>query len=307
MTGVGDATKYDYFVNGPADPSDSGSQLEPVHLGQLRAEKLATAVDVELRAFGDDAGLLNGARSGMRLVPCCVAALRERRRLLSVPLVMAAIGGAACLLYTIAAGGTTALLGGDKLEVVAKVLPLAALLCSLGAVGRAVVVAATTTASGGGAVTIRRACTAALSHLPALLLLGFAQASIDTASFLLRRGRLSRLAANAVDVTWDFTTALAVPAIVLEGKNVAAAIRRSTQLVMTCWGPQLRTRPMISLAVAVCSFPFVLLGIAIAVAFSTTAGDVIVSATITLAVAVAAVLNGVLSAAIYCFATASSR
>jgi hypothetical protein len=141
-----------------------------------------------------------------------------------------------------------------------------------------------------------------VTRLPALIGFGVAQAAESTMTAALRNSAAGRIAANVTDKAWDFATFLAVPAILFEKVGPLDAVRRSGSLVASRWGTQLTAQAVLSFAIAVCTIPLAIVAIAIASA-NAAIGIALLVAILLASIAVSSALNGILSAAMYRFAT----
>lgn len=81
-----------------------------------------------------------------------------------------------------------------------------------------------------------------------------------------------------------------------------AAVRRSGLLVASRWGTQLTAQAVLSFAIAACSIPLAVVAIVVASA-NAALGIALLVAILLAAIAVSSALNGILSAAMYRFAT----
>jgi hypothetical protein len=118
----------------------------------------------------------------------------------------------------------------------------------------------------------------------------------------LRNSAAGRIAANVADKAWDFATFLAVPTILFEKVGPLTAVRRSGSLVASRWGTQLTAQAVLSFAIAVCTIPLAIVALVIASA-NAGLGIALLVAILLAAISVSSALNGILSAAMYRFAT----
>ncbi|HEY5201687.1 MAG TPA: DUF6159 family protein [Acidothermaceae bacterium] len=251
---------------------------------------------------GSRVGVFGNISAGFRLLPTCVAALMADPTLLFVPLVVLFVGGVASAGYVALFGGLAHLLTGGSAVVAVKTLPLAVVLAVVSVVGRAVVVADATQRLQGAKPRIDMAWRLTVTRLPALIGFGVAQAVESTMTAALRNSAAGRIAANVTDKAWDFATFLAVPAILFEKVGPLAAVRRSGSLVASRWGTQLTAQAVLSFAIAVCTIPLAVIAIVVASA-NAALGIGLLVAILLAAIAVSSALNGILSAAMYRFAT----
>lgn len=247
-------------------------------------------------------GVFGSISAGFRLLPTCWTALMADPAMLLVPLAVLFVGLAAAGGYIVAFGGFAHLFAGGRGGVTVKTFPLAVVLCVVSVVGRAVVVADATQRLQGAKPRIDRAWALTLTRLPALIGFAIAQAVEGAVTNALRGSAGGRLAANVADRAWDFATFLAVPAILFENVGPLASVRRSGKLVASRWGTQLTAQAVLSFAIAACTIPLVLLAVVVTAA-NAAAGIVLLVLVVLAAIAVSSALNGILSAAMYRFAT----
>jgi len=260
---------------------------------------------VPARSFypvGSRSGMFRNISAGFRLLPPCWAALMADPTLLFVPIMVLLVGGAAAAGYVAAFGGLAHLLTGGSGVVAAKTLPLTVVLAVVSVMGRAVVVADATQRLQGAKPRIDKAWRLTVSRLPALIGFGVAQAVENTVTASMRNSAAGRVAANVADTAWDFATFLAVPAILFEKVGPLAAVRRSGSLVASRWGTQLTAQAVLSFAIAACVMPLVIAAMMVASA-NAALGIALVVAILLATIAVSSALNGILSAAMYRFAT----
>ena len=136
------------------------------------------------------------------------------------------------------------------------------------------------------------------------MLFGVVLAGERTLTSLLRGKRWSpgTFAANAIDRVWDFATFLVIPVILYENVPVFAAVKRSGHLVAARWGTQLTARSVLSLALFVACLPLIAVGVVLCLV-SVPLGIGVLVVVLVGDLVMAAALTGVLSAAMYRFAT----
>lgn len=142
--------RWNYFVEAPGGDGQPAVRLPLERPSRLHIDALIAQVNTEVRGSGVGASLSSRAGAGARLLPGCINVLYADLVLLSVPLAVTVTGGLIGLFYVLSAGGINALFSGATAAVIAKSLPLAAILCALGAIERGVLVIAMTPASNGG-------------------------------------------------------------------------------------------------------------------------------------------------------------
>ncbi|HEY0870485.1 MAG TPA: DUF6159 family protein, partial [Acidothermaceae bacterium] len=282
------------------------SYIEPQAPATLPGARIASRHPIpNSRSFypvGSRLGVFGNIRAGFRLLPTCWGALMADPTLLFVPLVVLFVGGVASAGYIAAFGGLAHLLAGGRAVVAVKTLPLTVVLAVVSVIGRAVVVADATQRLQGAKPRIDVAWRLTVSRLPALIGFGIAQALESTMTAALRNSAAGRIAANVADKAWDFATFLAVPTILFENASPLVAVRRSGSLVASRWGTQLTAQAVLSFAIAACTIPLAVVAIVVAVA-NAAFGIALLVAILLAAIAVSSALNGILSAAMYRFAT----
>lgn len=308
MSSPAAADPYGYFeeepVHGPVSPVPTYVQpaVQPAALGEHPTARHTAKTSKNFYPVGSRIGVFGNISAGFRLLPTCLAALMADPTLLLVPLVVLFVGGAAAAGYVAAFGGLAHLLTGGGAVVALKTLPLTVVLAVISVVGRAVVVADATQRLQGAKPRIDMAWRLTVTRLPALIGFGVAQAVESTMTAALRNSAAGRIAANVTDKAWDFATFLAVPAILFEKVGPLGAVRRSGALVASRWGTQLTAQAVLSFAIAVCTVPLVVVAIAVASANSAL-GIALLVGILLAAISVSSALNGILSAAMYRFAT----
>jgi Family of unknown function (DUF6159) len=303
---------YGYFAEEPVHNSAIPSAIPSV--GYLEPEDRAMLPGVPLTAehttrtsrsfypVGSRHGVFGNISAGFRLLPTCWAALMADPTLLLVPIVVLFVGGVASAGYIAAFGGLAHLFTGGRGAVAVKTLPLTVVLAVVSVVGRAVVVADATQRLQGAKPRIDVAWRLTVTRLPALIGFGVAQAVESTMTAALRNSAAGRLAANVADKAWDFATFLAVPAILFEKAGPLKAVRRSGLLVASRWGTQLTAQAVLSFAIAACTIPLAVAAIVVA-SVNAALGIALLVAILLAAIAVSSALNGILSAAMYRYAT----
>jgi hypothetical protein len=250
---------------------------------------------------------MGSIRVGFQLLPICWSVLIEQPSLLTVPLIALLAGGCAVFGYSDVFGSINIdnLAGPDRYAAAIKLFPLVAVVLSISVIGQAVIVAAATNSLNGRRSSLGAAWTTAASQLPRLVLFGIVYAAERTITGILRGSRrsLGRLAADAIDRAWDFATFLAIPAMLYEDLPVFRAVERSGKLVAKRWGVQLTARSVLGLALFVLVLPLIIIGEVVLVAVSALLGTIIVVGAVVGMFAVSGALTGVLSAALYRFAT----
>jgi hypothetical protein len=326
MTEPGSNDPYGYFANGPsaAAPLPAASSVQPVptahpgtfgpaagYLDPQERDMLAGArltaehnmgATASYQPVGSRLGFMGGISAGFRLLPTCWTALTAEPVLLVVPILVLFVGLLATGGYALAFGGFAHLVFGGRAAVAVKTLPLTIVLCVVSVIGRAVVVADATQRLQGSKPRIDQAWSLTLSRLPALIGFGVAQAVERTVTSSLRNGALGRVTADVADRAWDFATFLAVPAILFDRIGPVAAVRRSGALVASRWGTQLTARAVLSCAVGACAVPLLVLGVVIA-AVNAPLGIAVIVVVAVAAISISSALTGILSAAMYRFAT----
>lgn len=308
MSSPAAADPYGYFedepVSSPVAPVAPYVEpvAQPVVAGAHVAARHIATTSTNFYPVGSRVGVFGNISAGFRLLPTCLAALMADPTLLFVPLAVLFVGGIAAGGYIAAFGGLAHLLTGGSAVVAVKTLPLAVVLAVVSVVGRAVVVADATERLQGARPRIDIAWRLAVTRLPALIGFAVAQAVESAMTAALRNSAAGRIAANVTDKAWDFATFLAVPAILFEKVGPLAAVRRSGSLVASRWGTQLTAQAVLSFAIAVCTIPLAMVAVVIASA-NAVLGIGLLVVILLAAIAVSSALNGVLSAAMYRFAT----
>jgi hypothetical protein len=308
MSSPATADPYGYFGEEPTHSAvaPAPAYLEPQERPTLPGSQLTAAhAAATTRSFypvGSRLGVFGNIGAGFRLLPTCWAALTADPTLLLVPLAVLFVGGVASAGYIAVFGGLAHLLTGGRGAVAVKTLPLAVVLAVVSVIGRAVVVADATQRLQGAKPRIDMAWRLTVTRLPALIGFGVAQAVESTMTAALRNSAAGRIAANVADNAWDFATFLAVPTILFEKAGPLAAVRRSGLLVASRWGTQLTAQAVLSFAIAFCTIPLAIVAIVVASA-NAALGIALLVGILLAAIAVSSALNGILSAAIYRFAT----
>jgi hypothetical protein len=321
MTTPGAPDPYGYFganAPSPVEPNGAapglgyqpnpqfGSYLSPdeqamLASGQQTAQR-NMGVSPTFYPVGSRIGFVGNIRAGFRLLPTCWTVLTSDLTMLLVPIAVLFVGVIVSAGYVFALGGIHHVVGGGRAETALHTLPLTVLWCVLAVVGRAVVVADAMQRLEGQRPLLREAWRQTVSQLPALIGFGVAFAIERTITGSLRNSAAGRLAANVTDRAWDFATFLAIPAILFEKIGPFAAVRRSGKLVASRWGTQLTATSVLSLAIAVCTIPIVAICL-FATAISPALGFFLLIVFILAAIAISSALTGILSAAMYRFAT----
>jgi hypothetical protein len=296
MSSPAAADPYGYFAEEPAD-----GEAAPADDPEPRAQ-LTTATSKAFYPVGTRLGVFGNISAGFRLLPTCWATLMADRTLLLVPLAVLFVGGVASVGYIAVFGGLAHLVSGGRGAVAVKTLPLTVVLAVVSVIGRAVVVADATQRLQGARPRIDLAWRLTVARLPALIGFGVAQAVESTVTAALRKSAAGRIAASAADKAWDFATFLAVPTILFEKVGPLTAVRRSGSLVASRWGTQLTAQAVLSFAIAACAIPLAVVAIFIA-SVNAVVGIALLVAILLAAIAVSSALNGILSAAMYRFAT----
>jgi|GEM_PF-3387744 len=249
-------------------------------------------------------GLAASFRAGRQLIPVCWSVLVKQLMLLFVPLIGALAGITLIGLYSASTGTAWQLEEPSGFGATLKLFPVAALVTITGVGAQAVVIAAATRTLQGERASLASACRVVVRVLPRLVMFGllYAAERLITSALRARRWFGSRAAANLFDRAWDFATFLAVPVMLYEGQTALGAVRRSGGLVAKRWGVQLAARSVLFVALFVFALPFLLLG-ALLYVQSQTAGTMFLVLVIVGLVTLSATLGGVLSAALYRFAT----
>jgi hypothetical protein len=253
---------------------------------------------------GGRRGWFASVRVGFDLLPVCWSVIAAQPSLLVVPLIVLLSGVVAVVAYVGAFGGISGLVGPSDLVAALKVFPLVAFLTTASVVGQAVVTVAATDALDGRRDTLGAAWLAAAGQLPRLVAFGVVYAAERTVTAVVRsRSRLfGRLAADLADRAWDFAVFLAIPVLLYEDLPVFRAVQRSGKLVASRWGTQLTARSVLNLALFVLMLPLIVIG-ALLTLRSELLGVTFMIATLMAVVALSGALTGVLSAALYRYAT----
>jgi hypothetical protein len=308
MSSPATADPYGYFGEEPEHDAVAPAlaYLQPQEVATLPvARPIAKHKLAPAQSFypvGSRLGVFGQISAGFRLLPACWVALMAEPTLLFVPLAVLFVGGVAAAGYIAAFGGLAHPLTGGSGAVAFKTLPLTVVLAVVSVIGRAVVVADATQRLQGAKPRIDKAWTLTVSRLPALIGFGVAQAVESTMTAALRNSAAGRIAANVTDKAWDFATFLAVPAILFENVGPLVAVRRSGSLVASRWGTQLTAQAVLSFAISFCTIPLVIVAIFVASA-NAALGIALLVAIVLASIAVSSALNGILSAAMYRFAT----
>ena len=331
---VTDASSYDYFGSpeqpppAPAGPDELNRFGLPVGAGMPPAPASETPKVPSLQPHelaqimhADPSGLARSMRgsayptrgrlgfrrsvsAGLDLTRTTLRILRRQPELLTVTFICLLAAVIVCLTYAQFFGGLDELVSGGRVAIAVRTFPLLALTSIIGTMGAAVVVGATTMIFEEGRGSLTRAWSHALTHLPQLVAWGLVSAAERTLTGLLRQHRLSSVFANLIDVAWDFATYLAVPIILYEdGVGPFQAVKRSSILVRGRWGAQAVAEGAITLALLVCAIPLFVLAIVIAVKISLILGLIAFVVVYVAAVVLGATLGGILSAAMYRFAS----
>jgi hypothetical protein len=251
-------------------------------------------------------GFFGSLRVGRQLAGVCGRVLNSERSLLWVPIIAGVASATAFAGYLALLGGVDNLVTGNRYATAIRTFPLLALLISIHVVGQAVIIEAASERLSGGYLSLAAAWTRAGLQLPRLVFFGVMYAGERTLTSLLRsRQRWSpgTLAADVVDRAWDFATYLAIPVILFEDLPAFKAVARSGRLVAKRWGVQLTANAAIGVALFVYSLPFLAVGfLAVAVGW-VIPGIAIMALTLLGQTVIGAALTGVLSAALYRFAT----
>jgi hypothetical protein len=249
-------------------------------------------------------GFLGSMRAGFQLLPVCWRVLSMQPSLLLVPLVVLILGALTVLGYVDAFGSVDALVGPNKYAAALKCFPLLAVIMAMNVVGQAVVVAAATDDHNGPRRTVGAAWATASSQLPRLLFFGVVYAGERTVTSMLRGKRWSvgTMAANVIDRSWDFATFLTIPVLLYEDLPVFQAVAQSGRLVAKRWGVQLTANAVLNIALFVITLPLIVVGLFLA-SYSTVLGMIVLGLSLLGTVVAAAAMTGVLSAALYRFAT----
>jgi hypothetical protein len=242
-------------------------------------------------------------RAGLQLLPTCWRVLVADPAVLLVPTITLLLGLVVIFGYAHLLGSMHNVAAGGKIGLI-KALPMVVAVCALGTVGQAVIVADATERLAGRQPRLHDAWLIALPKLPRLLGFGALVAGERTMTAMIRsqRGMGRRLVADVVDWAWDFATFLAIPVILYENLGVFASVRRSGELVARRWGTQLTAQAVLSIAIFVCALPLLVLA-ALVLMYSLIAGIVLVGIVLLAVMVVGSALTGVLSAAMYRYAT----
>ncbi|MGN6475253.1 MAG: DUF6159 family protein [Mycobacteriales bacterium] len=255
---------------------------------------------------GQKLGFWGSIQVGFRLLPVCWSVLAQEAVLLVIPLVVLLVSVLALLGYAAAFGGIGQLVSQHTGKVDLIIFfPVIAFMMAISSVGQGVIVAAATDILSGKKSSFGNAWLAALTKLPQLVGFGVVYAAERTLTGMLRGKRSwspTTIAANAIDRAWDFATFLAIPVLLYENVGVFESVRRSGKLVAKRWGVQLTARSALGLALFVCAFPVIALGMLVAFGVSVPLGIAIVLVALLAQIAFAGALTGVLSAALYRFA-----
>jgi hypothetical protein len=289
----------DYFARAPAVTAAQTSPGQPVEPSLAGPPIAPSSYSPSGRL-----GFMNSIRVGFQLLPVCWSVLVQQPSLLVVPLVVLAASALSILGYAHAFGGVANLLGTSKYSAAIKVFPIDVVVMVMSVVGQAVIVAAATNTLAGRRASVGAAWLTAVSQLPRLAWFGVVYAAERTITSLLRGRRWSvgTLAANTIDRAWDFATFLAIPVLLYEDLPVFRAVARSGKLVAKRWGVQLTARSVLGFALFVVSFPLIVVGIAL-LTVSTVLGTVVLVVVLLGMFVMSGALTGVLSAALYRFAT----
>jgi hypothetical protein len=250
-------------------------------------------------------GFFGSMRAGFQLLPVCWRVLTQQASMLLVPFIVMIIGGFAVYGYVVAFGGVDNLVGSNKYATAIKIFPLAAITMAVSVVGQAVIVAAATDDLNGHRRRLGAAWATACSQLPRLLFFGIVYAGERTVTSMLRGKRAwspGTIAANLIDRAWDFATFLAIPVLLYEDLPVFKAVKRSGQLVAKRWGVQLTANAVMSAALFVIMLPVIVVGVFVAT-ISVILGIIVIALSVLGLAVIGSTLNGVLSAALYRFAT----
>lgn len=251
-------------------------------------------------------GFFGSIHVGSRLVSVCWRVIAEEPGLLCIPVIVLAVSGLAVVGYADVFHGIDNLVSNNKYVTAVHVFPLLAFVLTANVVGQAVIVAAATARLNGGYLSLGGAWARAGIQLPRLILFGVVYACERTFTFLLRskqRWSPATIAANLIDHAWDFATFLAIPVLLYEDLPVFKSIERSGRLVAKRWGVQLTANAVINIAIFFYSLPLFVLAFIVLAAYSIPVGLALFAAIAIGQSVVAATLTGVLSAALYRFAT----
>ncbi|MDE0268546.1 MAG: DUF6159 family protein [Acidimicrobiaceae bacterium] len=113
----------------------------------------------------------------------------------------------------------------------------------------------------GGDLNITSALVAAFKRITPLMGLGIIASVVAVLTSRRRSSIGGRIAARAAELAWEYTTYLAVPAIVISSKKPIEAIEHSARLIRKTWGEQIAARVGFGLL----SFLFMIPGVALIV------------------------------------------
>ena len=299
---------YDFFAPSTARTVPPAAPAAPT--GQVTDDERALLLGAQFRSsqamgtpvgygIGRRLGFWDSVRAGAQLAGTCGRVVVAEPWILAVSLVVLLGSGVIAVGYVLAAGGLP-----EEGTVGSLVLaPLVLILYAVGTVGSAVVVSGASASLDGRPADLGAAWAKAMRHLPDLVALGAVFAVQRMVTGLLRNNRLGAILANVLDRLWDFATYLAVPVVLFEDAGPIRAIRRSGELVASRWGSQLTAQGVIGVFLFVCSLPAYLLAFATAVYVSVPLGVVLAGLTVLAVITLSSALSGVLSAAMYRFAT----
>ena len=173
----------------------------------------------------------------------------------------------------------------------------------VGTVSGATVIAAAVEGLEGRDSSIRNALRLVLHKLPKLiwwnLVVGTVGVVLQLIAEKLRIG--GRILSALAGVGWAAATMLVVPVLLYEDRSVSRSIERSASLIKKRWGEGVVGYASVVVALAVTLVPIMVVG-AVLVAFSPTAGIVVMAASGLGVILVGGTIGGVFSAALYRFA-----
>ncbi len=239
--------------------------------------------------------------AGLDLAKTSWSVLRDEPQLLLVP-VMTLVAGAIVLVPLFLLTGGLADPSTQRVLAAVEGFCLMAALAVIGNVGGAVVVHAATTRLEGLRPDLGKSWAQAMAKLPQLAVLGVVMAAERTLTNTLRDSAWGKFLAGLIDRSFDFATFLAIPVILYENVGALGSVKRSGELVVKRWGPQLVARGLLNLAVYVCALPFLAVLLLVGWLVAPVVGIVLLCIGLVVVVAVATALSGILAAAMYRFA-----
>ncbi len=160
----------------------------------------------------------------------------------------------------------------------------------------------------GGDPTIGSSIRKAVQRIPGLVPWALLTTTVGLIISALRERAegLGRFLLGGIELAWDVTTYLTVPAIIIDGQGPIGGLRESAGLLKRTWGENLASRVGFGIVGFVAALPAVAL-IAVAVASGVdafvVAGVLLGGLWLALVVAVMSTLGGIFKTALYLYAT----